>query len=246
MTTEEKKEARRNKGRLTLKGYFVTGLLIWIPIIVTLWVLSFVINQLDGWIQLLPEEFQPRIMGRMVPGFGVITFILVLLGTGVFAANVFGQRILDFWDRLLSKIPIVKSIYTSVKKVSDTLFSDSGQSFKTPVWVNFPHQDAWTLAFVAGEVSAQVQSELNLEGQNEALVSVYVPTTPNPTSGYFIVVKLKDTRASAMSVDQALKYVISLGMVVPEEQIKKIEKEHQIALDFIEEHPDPEEEKSAN
>ncbi len=150
-------------------------------------------------------------------------FRLRRAGTGVFAANVFGQRILDFWDRLLSKIPIVKSIYTSVKKVSDTLLSDSGQSFKTPVWVHFPHPDDWSLAFVAGEVSSAMKTELSEGGEHEELISVYVPTTPNPTSGYFIVVRVKDTRASSMSVDQALKYIISLGMVVPEEQIKKIE-----------------------
>lgn len=226
MTAEEKKERkeeRRKKTKLTLKGYFVTGLLIWIPVIVTLWVVSFVIGHLDGWIELLPEEFQPRIMGKIFPGLGVITFVVILLGTGVFAANVFGQKILDFWDRVLSNIPIVKSIYISVKKVSDTLLSDTGQSFKTPIWVRFPHQEAWALAFVVGEVSQNIQHELKAEGVDELIkedeyLSVYVPTTPNPTSGYFIMVRQKDTRQANMTVDEALKYIISLGIVAPDEE----------------------------
>ncbi len=226
MNTENQTTSpRRNKNKMTLKGYLVTGLLVWIPVVVTLMVVSFAVTQLDGLIQLLPEDFRPRIMGRTVPGLGFVTSIIILLATGVFAANVFGKKILGFWDRLLSRIPIVKSIYTSVKKVTDTLFSDSGQSFKTPIWVHFPHQDNWTLAFVVGEVSPIIQDELKMDGAE--WISVYVPTTPNPTSGYFILVKTTDTRPSSLSVDQALKYVISLGMVAPEDQQKQIELDFQ-------------------
>ncbi len=228
----EKQAANHRRNKMTLKGYLVTGLLVWIPIVVTLMVVSFAVTQLDGLIQLLPEDFRPRIMGRTIPGLGFVTSIIILLATGVFAANVFGKKILAFWDRLLSRIPIVKSVYTSVKKVTDTLFSDSGQSFKTPIWVHFPHQDAWTLAFVAGEVSPMIQNEIKT-GQ-EKWISVYVPTTPNPTSGYFIIVKTTDTRRSNLSVDQALKYIISLGMVVPEEQQKQIELDFQSSQTEVE------------
>lgn len=198
--------------KMTLKGYLVTGLLLWLPLAITLWVLNLIIGSLDQTLNLLPRTWRPEyLFGFNIPGLGVVFAVLVLLGTGMLTANVLGQRLLTFWHGLISRTPVVKSIYNSVKQVSDTLLSDSGQAFRRALLVQFPHQDSWTVAFQTGKPSEDVVSLL---GGGE-YISVYVPTTPNPTSGYFIIVAKKDTRELSMSVDDALKYVISMGVVAP-------------------------------
>ena len=198
---------------MTLKGYLVTGLLLWLPVAITFWVLHLIIGSLDQTLNLLPEMWRPEhLFGFNVPGLGVLVSVLVLLGTGMLAANVLGQRFLRFWGGLISRTPVVKSIYNSVKQVSDTLLSDSGQAFRHALLVRFPHQDAWTVAFQTGKPAEEL---LPLLGEDD-YISVYVPTTPNPTSGYFIMVAVKDTRKLDMSVDEALKYVISMGVVAPQ------------------------------
>ncbi|QBJ78579.1 MULTISPECIES: DUF502 domain-containing protein [Aquitalea] len=198
--------------KMTVRGYLVAGLLIWLPLGITLWVLSLIIGSLDQTLNLLPHEWQPeQLFGFSIPGLGVVFAFLMLLGTGMLAANVLGQRLVDFWHGLMSRTPFVKSIYSSVKQVSDTLLSDSGQAFKKALLVRWPHQDSWTVAFQTGSPAPQVVAQMG----EEEHVSVYVPTTPNPTSGYFIMVPKRDTRELAMSVDDALKYVISMGVVVP-------------------------------
>ncbi|MBV8680641.1 MAG: DUF502 domain-containing protein [Aquitalea sp.] len=213
--------------KMTVRGYLVAGLLIWLPLGITLWVLSLIIGSLDQTLNLLPREWRPeQLFGFRIPGLGVVFAFLMLLGTGMFAANVLGQRLVDFWHGLLSRTPFVKSIYNSVKQVSDTLLSDSGQAFKKALLVRWPHQDSWTVAFQTGAPAAQVVSEMG----EEEHVSVYVPTTPNPTSGYFIMVPKRDTRELSMSVDDALKYVISMGVVVPnpspQDQRPRLNDEH--------------------
>ena len=196
-----------------LKKYLITGVLVWLPIVVTVWVLTYIINASDQLINLIPSRWRPEnYTGFKIPGLGVIVAVVVLFVTGVFAANVLGRKILEGWDSLLGRIPVVKSIYSSVKKVSESLLSDNGRSFKTPVLVPFPQPDIWTIAFVSGSIPAVVQKSLS---ETEEYVSVYVPTTPNPTGGYYIMVKQSDIRELDMSVDDALKYVISLGMVMP-------------------------------
>lgn len=198
--------------KMTVRGYLVAGLLIWLPLGITLWVLSLIIGSLDQTLNLLPHEWQPeQLFGFSIPGLGVVFAFLMLLGTGMLAANVLGQRLVDFWHGLMSRTPFVKSIYSSVKQVSDTLLSDSGQAFKKALLVRWPHQDSWTVAFQTGSPAPQVVAQMG----DEEHVSVYVPTTPNPTSGYFIMVPKRDTRELAMSVDDALKYVISMGVVLP-------------------------------
>ncbi|BAK75557.1 protein of unknown function [Pseudogulbenkiania sp. NH8B] len=198
--------------QLNFKGHLVTGLLIWLPVAVTLWVLNLIVGTLDQTLTLLPEHWRPEaLIGFHIPGLGVLLSVLILLGTGMLAANVLGQRLFSFWDALISRTPVVKSIYSSVKQVSDTLLSDSGQAFRQALLVQFPHQGSWTVAFQTGTPAADVASHLD----GEEYVSVYVPTTPNPTSGYFIMVPKKDTRELEMSVDAALKYVISMGVVAP-------------------------------
>lgn len=215
-------EAAAESGKIAkaLKKYLITGVLVWLPIAVTIWAMTYIISAADRLISLLPESWQPQhFWGFNIPGLGIVAATVVLFVTGVFAANVLGRRILGAWDSLLGRIPVVKSIYSSVKKVSESLLSDSSRSFKTPVLVPFPHPGIWTIAFVSGHIPDKLKGSLP---QDDDYISVYVPTTPNPTGGYYIMVKKSDVRELEMSVDQALKYVISLGMVMPDDLPVKI------------------------
>ena len=215
-------EAAAESGKIAkaLKKYLITGVLVWLPIAVTIWAMSYIISAADRLISLLPESWQPQhFWGFNIPGLGIVAATVVLFVTGVFAANVLGRRILGAWDSLLGRIPVVKSIYSSVKKVSESLLSDSSRSFKTPVLVPFPQPGIWTIAFVSGHISDKLKGSLP---QDDDYISVYVPTTPNPTGGYYIMVKKSDVRELDMSVDQALKYVISLGMVMPDDLPVKV------------------------
>lgn len=210
-------EAAAESGKIAkaLKKYLITGVLVWLPIAVTIWAMTYIISAADRLISLLPESWQPQhFWGFNIPGLGIVAATVVLFVTGVFAANVLGRRILGAWDSLLGRIPVVKSIYSSVKKVSESLLSDSSRSFKTPVLVPFPQPGIWTIAFVSGHIPDKLKGSLP---QDDDYISVYVPTTPNPTGGYYIMVKKSDVRELDMSVDQALKYVISLGMVMPDD-----------------------------
>lgn len=198
-----------------LKKYLITGILVWLPIIVTLRIIAYIITATDGLINLIPEQWQPeKYLGFNIPGLGAVIAVCVLFITGIFAANILGRKILEAWDSLLGRIPIVKSIYSGTKKVSESLFSDNSRSFKTPVLVPFPQPNIWTIAFVSGSIPQKLNDKLSVQ---DTYLSVYVPTTPNPTGGYYILVKQSDVRELDMSVDEALKYVISLGMVVPDE-----------------------------
>ncbi|MEH6461620.1 DUF502 domain-containing protein [Chitinimonas sp. JJ19] len=194
-----------------MKRYFVTGLLIWVPLGITLWVISTLVGALDSLLLLLPDGNRPRDwIGVHIPGLGVVLVMAILLLTGLLTANILGQRMVRFWEEVLNRIPVVKSIYGSVKQVSDTVLSDSGNAFRKALLVRFPHGDAWTVAFLTGTPAPELACQL--DGEH---VSVYVPTTPNPTSGYFMVVKKSATIELDMSVDEALKYVISMGVVAP-------------------------------
>ena len=215
-------EAAAESGKIAkaLKKYLITGVLVWLPIAVTIWAMTYIISAADRLISLLPESWQPQhFWGFNIPGLGIVAAAVVLFVTGVFAANVLGRRILGAWDSLLGRIPVVKSIYSSVKKVSESLLSDSSRSFKTPVLVPFPQPGIWTIAFVSGHIPDKLKGSLP---QDDDYISVYVPTTPNPTGGYYIMVKKSDVRELNMSVDQALKYVISLGMVMPDDLPVKV------------------------
>ena len=215
-------EAAAESGKIAkaLKKYLITGVLVWLPIAVTIWAMTYIISAADRLISLLPESWQPQhFWGFNIPGLGIVAATVVLFVTGVFAANVLGRRILGAWDSLLGRIPVVKSIYSSVKKVSESLLSDSSRSFKTPVLVPFPQPGIWTIAFVSGYIPDKLKGSLP---QDDDYISVYVPTTPNPTGGYYIMVKKSDVRELDMSVDQALKYVISLGMVMPDDLPVKV------------------------
>ena len=194
-----------------MKRYLVAGLLVWVPLGITLWVLHFLVTTLDQTLLLFPEVARPdALLGVHIPGFGVLLSFGILLLTGVVAANFFGARLIRFWEGVFGRIPVVKSIYSSVKQVSDTLLSDSGNAFRKAVLVQWPHQGMWTIGFVTGTPGGDVANHLR-----EDFLSVYVPTTPNPTSGYFIIVPKSRVRELDMTVDEALKYVISMGVVSP-------------------------------
>ena len=194
-----------------MKRYLVAGLLVWVPLGITIWVLHFLVTTLDSTLSLFPDVAQPdKLLGFHLPGLGVVLSFAILLLTGVVAANFFGARLIRFWESMLGRIPVVKSIYSSVKQVSDTLLSDSGNAFRKALLVEFPHENAWTIAFLTGTPAPGVARHFD-----EEHVSVYVPTTPNPTSGYFIIVPRSRVRDLDMTVDEALKYVISMGVVAP-------------------------------
>ena len=195
-----------------MKKYLITGLLIWIPLVITLWVLKLVVDVLDQSLLLLPAAFQTESwLGLHVPGLGAILTVLIVLVTGVFATNFFGARLVVIWHDILHRIPVVNSIYSSVKQISDTLFSSSGQAFRKALLVQWPQEGSWTIAFLTGTPGGEVLRHLPPD-----CVAVYVPTTPNPTGGYFVIVPRKNVIELEMSVDQALKYVISMGVVPPQ------------------------------
>ena len=209
-----------------MKKYLLAGLLVWTPLAITIWVLSWLLGAMDGlfaWVlsgpqALLPHSAQSTIeLLRRVPGLGLLTMAAVLLLTGVFVTNIFGQWWLRQWNRLLNQIPIVRSVYNSVKQVSDTLFSSNGNAFREAVLVQYPRQGSWTIAFVTGKPGGEVAQHLP-----GGYVSVYVPTTPNPTSGFFLMMPRTDVVPLAMSVDEALKYIISMGVVAPASKVADI------------------------
>jgi uncharacterized membrane protein len=194
-----------------VKRYLVAGLLVWVPLGITIWVLHFLVTTLDQTLLLLPERAQPdRLLGMHIPGIGVLLSFAILFLTGIVAANFLGARFIRMWESVLGRIPVVKSIYSSVKQVSDTLLSDQGNAFRKALLVQFPHQDSWSIAFLTGTPAQPVAEHLA-----EDHVSVYVPTTPNPTSGYFVIVPKSKVRELDMTVDEALKHVISMGVVSP-------------------------------
>ena len=196
-----------------MKKYFITGLLALVPLIITIWVLITVIHTLDLSLALLPEAWQPKkLFGFNVLGLGALLTLLIVFVTGVVATNIFGQQIIVWWESLLARVPFVKTIYSSVKQVSDTLFSDSGNAFRKAVLVQYPRHGSWTIAFVTGTPGGDVVNHLHGD-----YISIYVPTTPNPTSGFFLMMPKADVIELEMSVDEALKYIISMGTVVPKD-----------------------------
>ncbi len=198
------------RGQL-IKRYFITGLLIWVPLVITVWVLSLIVNTLDQSLQLLPEAVHPKnLFGFAIPGVGALLTLAMILFTGLLAANFIGQKLVGWWDKLLSRIPVVNSVYKAVKQVSDTLFAPNGNAFRKALLVQYPRQGAWTIAFLTGIPGGDIRNHLRGD-----YVSVYVPTTPNPTSGFFLMMPRNDVVELDMTVDEALKYIISMGVVAP-------------------------------
>ena len=194
-----------------IRRYLITGLVVWIPLVITVWVLSILVGTMDQTLLLLPPAFRTENwLGVYVPGMGVVLTLLVVFLTGVFTANMIGQRLIRVWERAVARIPVVNTIYKSVKQVSDTLFSPTGQAFRKALLVQWPSPGMWTIAFLTGTPGGDVAN--HLEGD---YLSIYVPTTPNPTGGYFVMVPRSAVIELDMSVDAALKYIISMGVVAP-------------------------------
>ncbi len=195
-----------------LRRYFIAGLLVWIPLVITVWVLDLLVGTLDQTLLLLPNDWHPRkLIGIHIPGLGVLLTLVVVFVTGILVANIVGQRMVLIWEGMLVRIPVVKQVYLSVKQVSDTLFASTGQAFRKAVLVQYPRQGSWTIAFVTGRPGGDVMNHLPGD-----YVSIYVPTTPNPTSGFFLMMPRADVVELDMSVDAALKYIISMGVAPPE------------------------------
>lgn len=202
-----------------MKKYFIAGMLVWAPLAITVWVITWGLSLLDGifgsvmaaLMAVLPLGSKPALQSfKDIPGVGILIVIGVILITGVFAANFAGQWWVRLWDRFIARIPIVKSIYSSVKQVSGTLFSSKGNAFRKAVLIPYPRNGSWTIAFVTGSPAVEVANKL--DGEH---VNVFLPTTPNPTSGFFMIVPKADIIELDMGVEEALKHIVSMGSVHP-------------------------------
>lgn len=200
-----------------MRKYFVTGLLILVPLAITLWVLNLIIGTMDQSLLLLPERWRPEaVVGFHIPGLGTILTLLIIFLTGLATRNFIGKHVVLAWEAVVVRIPVVNAIYSSVKQVSDTLFSSSGNAFRKALLVEYPRKGCWTIAFLTGIPGGDVKN--HLQGD---YVSLYVPTTPNPTSGFFLMVPREDTIELDMTVDAALKYIVSMGVVAPDAAARK-------------------------
>ncbi len=203
-----------------LRKWLLAGLLVLVPLIITLWVLDWVVSTLDQTLRILPGAWQPdQLFGFHVPGLGVIFALVVVLSIGALASNIIGNRLVNWWHALLHRIPVVRSIYSGVKQISDTLFSEKGNAFRKAVLVQWPHAGMWTIGFQtgvpSGEVLQALQAQPGASGEHDGFLSIFVPTTPNPTGGYFVMVRQRDCVELQMTVDEALTYIVSMGVIVP-------------------------------
>ncbi|MBA3537768.1 MAG: DUF502 domain-containing protein [Tatlockia sp.] len=200
----------------SFRSYLLTGLIVWLPILVTFVVLRFMIDLLDGTISLLPNAYQPQqLIGMRIPGLGVIISLLLLLSTGVFARNFFGQRLMIWGEALLARIPLVRSIYNTAKQVIQAVFATNSQAFRKVILIEYPRKGLWSIAFLTGFADPEISFKTN-----EELLSVFVPTTPNPTSGFLMMVPKQDAIELSMTVEDALKFIISLGVMQSTQQLQ--------------------------
>lgn len=197
-----------------IKRYLIAGVLVWLPLGVTVMVVKLFVDLTDQILVLLPPEYTPEVLlGFSVPGLGILLSIVIILGTGMVAANLFGRRLVALWEGVLARIPLVRSVYSGAKQVAETVFSSSGQSFRKVLLIEYPRRGLWTLAFMTGRDTAEPHERIG-----EEVINVYVPTTPNPTSGFFLMIPGSEVTELDMSVDDALKMIISMGVVVPAKQ----------------------------
>lgn len=200
-----------------MRKYFLTGLLVLVPLAITAWVLNAVISTLDQSLLFVPQAWQPRtVFGRDIPGVGAILTLGIVFLTGLLTSNLIGGYVVRLGERVLKRVPVVSSLYGSVKQVSDTLFSSSGNAFRQAVLIPYPHADSYTIAFLTGVPGGDVKNHLVGD-----YLSVYVPTTPNPTSGFFLMMERSKVVELDMSVDAALKYIVSMGVVAPDDVVTK-------------------------
>jgi uncharacterized membrane protein len=194
-----------------MKRYLIAGLLVWVPLGVTVMVINFLVGVMDKTLLWLPEHYRPdNLLGFHVPGLGVVMSVIIVLSTGVVVANLFGRKLVQLWERMLARIPLVRTIYASVKQILETVFS-SGQAFRKVLLIEYPRKGLWTLGFQSGKTRGEAQAKTGVE-----VINVFIPTTPNPTSGFFIMVPRSEVIELDMSVDDGLKMIISAGVMVPE------------------------------
>ena len=200
-----------------LRTYLIAGLLVWLPLAASFWVVSLLVKWMDKSLLLIPPAYRPdELLGFHIPGIGVLLTLVIVLITGLVAANLFGRELVKLWERLVLKIPLVRSVYSSVKQLLETMFADSGESFRKVVLVEFPRPGVWALGFLTGTDQGEAQQKTGHD-----VVNVYVPTTPNPTGGYFVMLPKDDVKELEMSVDDGLKMLLSMGAVVPDAVIEE-------------------------
>lgn len=197
-----------------LRRYLVAGLLVWMPLGITLLVVRMLVNWMDNSLLLIPEAYRPdTLLGFHVPGLGVVLSLVIVFVTGVFAANLFGRSLVSLWEHILARIPLVRSVYSGAKQLAETVFSEKGKSFRKVLLIEFPRRGLWTIAFQTGADIGEAQAKTGL-----GVINVYVPTTPNPTGGYFVMIPRSDAIELDMKVDDGLKMLMSMGAVVPDAQ----------------------------
>ena len=209
----------------TLRKYIIAGLLVWLPFAATIVIVKFLIDLMDKTVLLLPPEWQPaNLLGFSIPGFGVIIALSILLLTGMLAANLFGRRFVEMWERILNRIPLVRSIYSSVKQISSTIFDPSGKSFRKVVLLEYPRKGLWSIGFLTNDSMGD-----ELCSVDDSLVSVFIPTTPNPTSGFIIMTRKDEITELNMNVEEAFKFVISMGVIIPDNGTLEELKQNKVA-----------------
>ena len=209
----------------TLRKYIIAGLLVWLPFAATIVIVKFLIDLMDKTVLLLPPEWQPtNLLGFSIPGFGVIIALSILLLTGMLAANLFGRRFVEMWERILNRIPLVRSIYSSVKQISSTIFDPSGKSFRKVVLLEYPRKGLWSIGFLTNDAMGD-----ELCSVDDTLVSVFIPTTPNPTSGFIIMTRKDEITELNMNVEEAFKFVISMGVIIPDNGTLEELKQNKVA-----------------
>jgi len=205
------------------RKYFIAGLLVWVPLGVTVLIIKLLVDMLDKVLLLVPAEYQPEVLlGFKIPGFGVVVSVVVVFVTGMIVANLFGRQLIRLWEAMLSRIPLVKGIYSAVKQLLETLVSPSGKSFRKVLLVEYPRPGCWSLAFQTSEELGEVSQKK----QPGPEVAVFIPTTPNPTSGFLLFLPRQDIVELDMSVDEGLKMLLSFGMVLPESTKQQLIDEH--------------------
>jgi len=209
----------------TLRKYIIAGLLVWLPFAATIVIVKFLIDLMDKTVLLLPPEWQPaNLLGFSIPGFGVIIALSILLLTGMLAANLFGRRFVEMWEKILNRIPLVRSIYSSVKQISSTIFDPSGKSFRKVVLLEYPRKGLWSIGFLTNDSMGD-----ELCSVDDTLVSVFIPTTPNPTSGFIIMTRKDEITELNMNVEEAFKFVISMGVIIPDNGTLEELKQNKVA-----------------
>ncbi len=211
----------------TLRKYIIAGLLVWLPLVITVAIIKFVIDILDRTILLLPPDYRPEaLLGFSIPGFGIILAVAILVVTGMFAANLLGRRLVSVWEAALGKIPLVRTIYNSVKQISTTLLATQSKSFRKVVLIEYPRKESWCIGFLSNE---QVDTDHGITDLQ--LQSIYLPTTPNPTSGFNLLIPKRDIIELDMSVEDGFKFIISMGVIVPEGKVRQLMQGSKAAVD---------------